>query len=204
LAALASLEAQGFSEASTEFAKRGRRGALASVEAQGFTGEEGTRTASSELGHRGRGGALASVEAQGFTGEEGTRTASSELGRRGGEARSAIYRKTGDCSYPGCTCAIYSGEFCGKHHPKKPEKSDKCRVCERVFGEKEKIRGGVCMPCYKKPEAAAARKKATAEKKRLEEHARHRAAMAGTIGVATSVKHACIPESLIEAEVATV
>ena len=42
------------------------------------------------------------------------------------------------------------------------------------------------------------------KKKRLEEHARHRAAMAGTIGVATSVLHACIPESLIEAEVAAV
>ena len=165
LAALASLEAQGFSDASTEFAKRGLGGALASLKAQGFTGENGTRTASTELGHRGLGGALASLEAQGFTGEGGAASASTELARRGGEANSVINRKTGDCSYPGCTYAIYSGKFCGKHHPKKPEKSDKCRVCERVFGEKEKIRGGVCMPCYKKPEAAAARKKAPAEKK---------------------------------------
>ena len=83
LAALASLAAQGFSEASTEFAKRGRRGALASLERQGFTGEGGTRTASSEFSHRGRGGALASLELQGFTGEDGTRSASSEFSHRG-------------------------------------------------------------------------------------------------------------------------
>jgi hypothetical protein len=165
LAALASLEAQGFSEASTEFAKRGRRGALASIERQGFTGEDGTRTASTELGHRGRGGALASIEAQGYTGEGGAASASTELARRGGEACSAIYRTSGDCSYPGCTYGIYSGGFCEKHHPKKPKKSDKCRVCERVFGAKEEVRLGVCNTCYKKPEAIAARKKATAEKK---------------------------------------
>jgi len=47
----------------------------------------------------------------------------------------------------------------------KPEKSDKCRVYERVLGVEVKVRGGVCNPCYKKPEATAARKKATAEKK---------------------------------------
>ena len=38
-------------------------------------------------------------------------------------------------------------------------------VCERVLGVNEKVRGGVCSPCYQKPEAIAARKKATAEKK---------------------------------------
>jgi hypothetical protein len=168
---LASLEVQGFTgedgtrSASTELGHRGRGGALASLETQGFTGEGGVASASTELGHRGRGGALASLETQGFTGEGGAASASTELGRRGGEARSAIYRISGDCSYPGCTYAVYSGEFCGKHHPKKPEKSDKCRVCERVFGAKETIRGGVCNTCYKKPEATAARKKATAKKK---------------------------------------
>ena len=47
----------------------------------------------------------------------------------------------------------------------KPEKSDKCRVCGRVFGVKERVTGGVCMKCYKKPETTAARKKATAAKK---------------------------------------
>ena len=195
LAALASLEAQGFSEASTEFAKRGRRGALASIErqgftgkggtaststelgnrgcggalasleAQGFTGEDGTRTASTELGHRGRGGSLASLEAQGYTGEGGEASASTELGRRGGEAYSAIYRVSGNCAYPGCTLAIRTGEFCEKHHPKKPEKSDKCRVCGQVFVAKERVRGGVCNTCYNKPETVAIRKKATAAKK---------------------------------------
>ena len=134
---------------------------VAILEAEGFTRIEALRV----IGLRLRGGALASLEAQGFTGEDGTRSASTELGRRGGDAFSEIYRTSGDCSYPGCTYAVYSGEFCGKHHPKKPEKSDKCRVCKRVFGAKEQIRGGVCMPCYKKPEAKAAREKATAEKK---------------------------------------
>jgi hypothetical protein len=63
--------------------------------------------------------------------------------------------------------AIERGDSCKHHHPKKPEKSDKCRcrVCERVFGAKEQIRGGVCNTCYRKPEATAARKKATAKKK---------------------------------------
>jgi hypothetical protein len=152
---LASLEAQGYTgedgtaTASTELGRRSRGGALASVEAQGYTGEDGTATASTELGRRGRGGALASVEAQGYTGEDGTATASTELGRRGGEARAAIYRRSGDCSYPGCTYAVYSGEFCEKHHPKKPEKSNKCRVCERVFKVNEKAKaGGACSACY--------------------------------------------------------
>ena len=176
-----------------ELGHRGRRGALASIEAQGFTGEG---AASRELGRRGgeRGieaalailedegftrkealrdmglrrcrGALASLEAQGFTGEGGAASASTELSRRGGEARSAIYRKYGNCIYPGCTYAILHGEFCVKHYqPINAEKSDKCRVCERVVGVNEKVTGGVCSPCYQKPEAIAARKKATAEKK---------------------------------------
>jgi hypothetical protein len=150
------------------FEELGRRGGEASIEAnvailaeEGFSREEALRG----IGKRLRKGALASLERQGFTGEGGTRLASTELGRRGGEAKAEIYRKTGDCSHPGCTYGIYSGEFCEKHHPKKPEKSDKCRVCERVFVAKDRVRGGVCMPCYKKPEAAAARKKAFAEKK---------------------------------------
>jgi hypothetical protein len=100
-AALAILEAQGFSreEASSELGHRRRRGALASLEAQGFTGDSRTRSASTELGHRGRGGAPASIEAQGFTEEGGVRSASTELSRRGGEAKSAIFRTSGDCSY---------------------------------------------------------------------------------------------------------
>ena len=77
----------------------------------------------------------------------------------------AIYRDSGNCIYPGCTYAIHSGEFCITHNPPKPEKSDKCRVCERVLGVEVKAKGGVCNPCYQKPEAIAARKKATAEKK---------------------------------------
>ena len=114
--------------------------------------------------HRGRGGALASLEAQGYTGEGGTRSASTEFARRGGEACSAIYSISGKCKYPGCKYAISSGEFCVTHYPPKPEKSDKCRVCGRVLGM-EKGRKGACNACYCKPEAIAARKKATAEKK---------------------------------------
>ena len=170
--ALASLEVQGFTgeggaaSASTKLACRGSGGALASLEAQGFTGEGGGASASTEFVCRGRGGALASLEAQGFTGEGGAASASTELSRRGGEARSAIYRKYGNCIYPGCTYAILHGEFCVKHYqPINAEKSDKCRVCERVVGVNEKVTGGVCSPCYQKPEAIAARKKATAEKK---------------------------------------
>ena len=129
--ALASLEAQGFSreEASTELGHRGRDGTLASLEAQGYTGEGGTRTASTEFGHRGRDGTLASLEAQGYTGEGGTRSASTELGRRGGVTYSAIYRISGNCEYPGCTYAINSSGLCVHHCTKKPEKSDKCKVC---------------------------------------------------------------------------
>ena len=164
--AIASLMTEGISwkEASTDFASRGCRGALASLEAQGYTGESAAFT---ELGHRGRDGALASLEAQGYTVE---RAALTELSRRGGEAKSAIYRESGNCIYPGCTCAINSGEFCKNHLPPKPEKSDKCRVCERVLRVNEKkVVGGVCNPCYQKPEATAARKQATAEKKAAQE-----------------------------------
>ena len=107
LAALASLEAQGFSEASTEFAKRGRRGALASLERQGFTGEGGTRTASSEFSHRGRGGALASLELQGFTGEDGTRSASSEFSHRGRGGALASLEAQGYTGEGGAASALY-------------------------------------------------------------------------------------------------
>ena len=100
----------------------------------------------------------------------GVASASTELARRGrerdGQVSLAIYRISGNCIYPGCTYAINSGEFCGNHLPPKPGKSDKCRICERVLGVNEKkLVGGVCNPCYKKPEATAARKNATAEKK---------------------------------------
>jgi hypothetical protein len=160
-AAVAILKDEGFTreEALREIGHRRRRGALASLEVQGLT-EEGA--ASTELGHRGCDGALDSLEAQGFT-EEGE--ASFELSRRGGVACLAIYRISGNCAYPGCTYAIYSGEFCKNHNPAKPAKSGKCRVCGWVFVAKERVTGGVCMPCYKKPEAIAARKKATVEKK---------------------------------------
>jgi hypothetical protein len=149
------------------FEELGRRGGEASIEAnvailaeEGFSREEALRA----IGKRLRKGALASLEAQGFTGEDGTRSASTEFAHRGGEASSAIYRRSGNCIVEGCKKAIRSGEFCGDHQPPKPEKSDKCRVCERVFKVNEKVRGGVCIPCYQKPEATAARKKAIAEK----------------------------------------
>jgi hypothetical protein len=99
------------------------------------------------------------------TGEDGTASASTELGRRGGEASSAIRRKSGDCIRPGCTYAIARGDLCIHHQPKKTKKSDKCRVCGRVFVAKETVRGGVCHSCYYKPETVAIRKKATAAKK---------------------------------------
>jgi hypothetical protein len=170
--ALASIEAQGFTEedgtrsASTKFSRRGGKAKIeafvASLEADGITRIEALRA----IGLRLRGGALASLEAQGFMGKGGAASASTELARRGGEARSAIYRKSGNCIYPGCTYAISNGELYINHYqPIKAKKSDKCRVCERVLGVNEKVRGGVCSPCYQKPEAIAARKKATAEKK---------------------------------------
>ena len=143
-----------------ELGGQGREAALDSLVAEGFSREE----ASSELGHRGRRGALASLERQGFTGEGGTKTASEELASRGGWTKSAIYRESGNCSYPGCTYAFYSSGFCKHHLPKKTEKSDKCRVCGQVLKGKERVTGGACMPCYQKPDAVAARKKATAEK----------------------------------------
>ena len=143
---------------------RGREAALASLEAQGFMGEG---AASRELGHRGRDGALATLEAQGFT-EEGS--ASSELGHRGGMACAEIYRKADLWKYPGgCPCmqlspVVYAGITL---MPTKPigEKSDKCRSCGWVLGVEVRVRGGVCNPCYQKPEATAARKQATAGKK---------------------------------------
>ena len=163
--ALASLKAQGFTgegAASTELGHRGIKAALAILEAEGITRKEALR----EIGLRRRRGALASLKAQGFMGKGGAASASTELARRGGEARSAIYRKSGNCIYPGCTYAISNGELYINHYqPIKAKKSDKCRVCERVLGVNEKVRGGVCSPCYQKPEAIAARKKATAEKK---------------------------------------
>jgi hypothetical protein len=166
-AALAILAEDGFSreEALRAIGKRLRKGALGSLERQGFTGEGGTRSASTELAHRGLGGALASLERQGFTGEDGTASASTELSRRGGDAYSAIYRRSGDCSRPGCTYAIARGDLCIHHQPKKTKKIDNCKDCGRVFDAKVKVRGGVCYPCYKKPETTAARKKAGAAKK---------------------------------------
>ena len=149
-AAKDSLVAEGFSreEASSELGHRGRRGAIASLERQGFTGEGGTLTASEELARRARVGAIASLERQGFTGEGGTKTASQELASSGGWAKSAIYRESGNCWYPGCTKAIRSSGFCDHHRQKKPEKekSDKCRVCGQVF-KGTFVRGGACMPC---------------------------------------------------------
>jgi hypothetical protein len=50
--------------------------------------------------------------------------------------------------------------------PPSPKKVISVGFCERVLGVNEKkLVGGVCNPYYKKPEATAARKKATAEKK---------------------------------------
>ena len=160
----------------------GREAALASLEAQGYTGEG---VASSELSHHGRDGALASLIAQGFTGEG---EASSEQGHRrcnsavnylidnGVDPKkasselsihySANCRKSGTCKFlGGCNKAIRSGDFCDNHKPINAEKSDRCRSCGRVLGVEVKVTGGVCNPCYQKPEAIAARKKATAEKK---------------------------------------
>jgi hypothetical protein len=152
------LRGQGFTF--QELGHQGGEAALAILKDEGFTREEVLR----EIGKRKRRGALASLEAQGFTGEGGAASASTELGRRGGEASSAIYRISGNCTYPGCTYAISSGEFCEKHNPPKPAKSDKCRVCGRVFVAKEQVRAGVCNPCYQKPEAVARCNKAKADK----------------------------------------
>ena len=86
-----------------EIGLRRRGGALASLEAKGYTGEG---AASTELARRGRDGALDSLKAQGYTGEGGAASASTEFARRGGVACVAIYRKAGDCAFPGCTNAI--------------------------------------------------------------------------------------------------
>jgi hypothetical protein len=171
-AAIASLERQGYTgdedgavSASTEFA---RRGGEASIEAnvailaeEGFSREEALRA----IGKRLRKGALASLERQGFTGEDGTASASTELGRRGGDAYSAIYRRSGNCSRPGCTYGIERGDLCKHHQPKKTKKIDNCKDCGRVFVAKERVRGGVCNSCYQKPETVVIRKKATEAKK---------------------------------------
>ena len=151
----------------TEFTSRGGvasiEAQLAILETEGFTRIEALRA----IGLRRRGGALASLEAQGFTGEGGALSALTELARRGGEAKSAIYRKAGNCIVEGCKKAILSGEFCKEHQPNKPivEKSDKCRSCGRVIGVNDRVVGGVCYSCYYKPEAVATRKKAAAKKK---------------------------------------
>ena len=55
--------------------------------------------------------------------------------------------------------------FAKNHQPIKAEKSDRCGSCGRVLGVEMKVIGGVCNPCYNKPEATAAHKKAMAEKK---------------------------------------
>jgi hypothetical protein len=144
-----------------ELGHRGIEAALAILEAEGITRKEALR----EIGERRRRGALASLEAQGFTGEGGAASASTELGRMGGVAYSAIYRVSGNCAYTGCTRAISHGEFCRNHIPPKPAKSDKCRVCGRMIVANELVRGGACKSCYSNPEAVAARKKVTAQKK---------------------------------------
>ena len=92
-----------------ELGHQGLEASLAILKAEGITRREALR----EIGLRRQRGALASLKALGFTGEG---AASFELSRRGGEARSAIYRESGNCIYPGCTYAIHSGEFCVKHH----------------------------------------------------------------------------------------
>ena len=126
------------------------------------------------IGLRRRRGALASLETQGYTGEGGARSASYELASRVGVARwdkedARINIKSGECKYPGCKYSISTGEFCKDHQPHKPivQKSDKCRVCGRDLAgmKKNRVVGGVCNACYNKPEALAARKKATLSKK---------------------------------------
>ncbi len=159
--------------AASELGSRAIQGAVRSVANQmkEKTGEMPTlKAAASELGSRAIQGAVRSVANQmkEKTGEMPTlMAAASELGSRGREGKSALYRISGNCAYPGCNYAISSGELCENHQPPKPimEQSDKCRVCSWVFDAKEQVRGGVCNACYYKPEARAARKKVTAEKK---------------------------------------
>ena len=181
---VASLEAQGFTreEASSDLGHQGHDGALASLEVQEFTGEG---AASPELGHRGYEGTIASLVTQAFTGEG---EVSMEQGRRrrdgivnnlindgvdpekaSSELMICVHsnrEKADTCKFlGGCNKAIKSGEFCIDHKPIKDEKSDWCGCCGRLLGGEVRVRTGVCYPCYKKPEATAARKKATAEKK---------------------------------------
>jgi len=74
-------------------------------------------------------------------------------------------RKSGTCKFlGGCNKAVMSGELCIDHQPIKAEKSDKCRSCGRALGVEVKVTGGVCNPCYCKPEATAARKKSNGGK----------------------------------------
>jgi hypothetical protein len=115
--------------------------------------------ASSELGHRGCEGVVNNLINEGVD----LKTASSELVIH----YLANNRKSCNCKFcGGCNKAIYSGEFCDNHQPIKAEKSDRCQSCGRVLGVEMKVTGvGVCNPCYQKPEATAARKKAMAEKK---------------------------------------
>jgi len=78
----------------------------------------------------------------------------------------AGHRKAGTCKFlGGCVKAIRTSEFCEDHQPIKAEKSDRCQSSRRLLGVEVKVTGGVCNPCYKKPERTAARKKAMVEKK---------------------------------------
>jgi len=135
------------------FGRQGYDGALDSLVAQRFTGEK----APSEKGHRACQGAVNNLINEGVD----SRSASSELGIRG----AADHRKSSTYKYTGCTRAMHSGDFCEHHRPIKAEKSDRCKSCRRVLGVEVKVMGGVCKPCYRKPEATTACKKATPEKK---------------------------------------
>ena len=134
---------------------KGHRGSLASIEEQRFTGEG---VASSELGCQGCECAVNKLIDEGVD----PMKALSELLIRS----RAKFKIAGTCKYPGgCTLSIRSGYFCNIHMPVKPEKSDECRRCGQVFRVREKVVGGVCNPCYQKPEAVAACRHAIAEKK---------------------------------------
>ena len=155
-AALASLEAQGFTEegeALSVHARRGYDGTLDSLVAQGYSMEE----APSENGRRAHDGAVNNL----INEVVDPKKASSELSIR----NAANHRKAGTCKFlGGCNKAIRTGELCKDHQPIKAEKSDRCQSCGRMLGGEMKVTGGVCNPCYQ-PEATAARKKAIAAKK---------------------------------------
>jgi hypothetical protein len=110
-----------------------------------------------------------------------TTKSSSELTIR----HQANHRKAANCKcLEGCNRAICSGEICNIHQPikpKKPEKSDKCGSCGRELVVKMKVILGVCNPCYNKPETVERTKKRRQKRKRLEEHAPHRAALTPTM-----------------------